>query len=95
MADDCDIHDEMEALVLGRRLAAIRAEVQAQPNAAALAVGEPVDCEDCDNQIEPARLEVHPAATCCVRCQSLREKTAAGRRAPVGLSYFGRQSVIS
>jgi DnaK suppressor protein len=30
-------------------------------------------CEDCGQQIPPRRLEVVPAATLCVRCQSRHE----------------------
>ncbi len=31
-------------------------------------------CEDCDNKINPARLEALPYAKLCINCKSLREK---------------------
>jgi phage/conjugal plasmid C-4 type zinc finger TraR family protein len=36
-------------------------------------------CEDCGAAIPAARLVANPAATRCVACQSLHEKTFAGQ----------------
>src|SRR5688500_3722625 len=35
------------------------------------------DCETCGDPIPVERLEIFPAATACVRCQSTRERRAA------------------
>jgi DnaK suppressor protein len=39
-------------------------------------------CEECGSEIDPARLEAQPAASRCVRCQALFEKTHAHKDTP-------------
>jgi RNA polymerase-binding protein DksA len=44
--------------------------------------GEYGVCDSCGGDISPARLDAQPTARRCIRCQSLYEKTHAGRHAP-------------
>ena len=44
---------------------------------ARLEAGSYGDCETCRQPIPVERLEIFPAATACVRCQSTRERRAA------------------
>jgi len=37
-----------------------------------------VDCEDCENQIPPARLKAVPGTTVCVACLSDQERNGGG-----------------
>ena len=47
--------------------------------------GEYGTCQECGEQIAPARLRVMPEVTTCVRCQDRLERSAgAGRLQPVG-----------
>lgn len=39
-------------------------------------------CVQCDREIEPARLKVHPTALRCIRCQEEYERTHAGPATP-------------
>jgi DnaK suppressor protein len=41
-------------------------------------------CENCGQEISPARLEALPHTTYCIKCKALLEK--GGRRSPVGQS---------
>jgi DnaK suppressor protein len=44
--------------------------------------GEYGICESCGGEIGHARLDAQPTARRCIRCQSLYEKTHAGRQSP-------------
>lgn len=44
--------------------------------------GDYGDCEECGGEIEFRRLEVQPAASRCVPCQSQHEKTYAHKNTP-------------
>lgn len=46
---------------------------------ARLETGEYGICEECGEDIAPARLKAQPMATLCVHCQSLREDQARAR----------------
>lgn len=37
------------------------------------------DCQDCENEIEPARREVMPSATRCIACQTRFEQRRRNR----------------
>ncbi|OHV11170.1 TraR/DksA C4-type zinc finger protein [Kushneria phosphatilytica] len=38
------------------------------------------ECEDCGQEIAPARRQAAPHATTCIECQSIREHRARGMR---------------
>ncbi len=44
--------------------------------------GEYGDCDGCANEIGHPRLQAQPTAIRCVECQSLHEKTYAGKSTP-------------
>jgi DnaK suppressor protein len=44
--------------------------------------GEYGTCETCGTEIATARLDAQPTARRCIRCQSMYEKTYAGRASP-------------
>lgn len=44
--------------------------------------GDYGDCDECGNEIGHPRLQAQPTAIRCVECQSLHEKTYAGKSTP-------------
>jgi phage/conjugal plasmid C-4 type zinc finger TraR family protein len=38
------------------------------------------ECQFCEKPIPPERVAILPGATCCVRCQTLRDRAAAPSR---------------
>lgn len=61
-------YDQAEELAAKERQAGIR-RLQA-----ALERDGSRDCQDCDNEIEPARREAMPSATRCIACQTRFEQ---------------------
>jgi RNA polymerase-binding protein DksA len=53
--------------------------------------GEYGTCQECDEQIAPARLRAMPEVTTCVRCQDRLERSA-GRLQPVGAAVSADES---
>jgi phage/conjugal plasmid C-4 type zinc finger TraR family protein len=66
--------DLAEKIADRQREAAIRLARQA------LAIDGTFDCQDCTNEIEPARREAVPSARRCIACQRRYEREKGKRR---------------
>ncbi len=75
-----DIYEREKTLALIRtledKLAAIEHAIRST------AVGKYGICERCGEKIDPARLEIMPHTSLCVRCQSESERQTRRRRVP-------------
>ena len=75
MSDIVDQAEATEAAELALRIDAVQA-------AAARLDGDVVtyrDCDDCEDPIDPERLQAVPGARLCVTCKEARERRSVGR----------------
>jgi len=50
--------------------------------------GDYLLCEDCNQPINPARLEIYPQATRCIRCEQARKNRFKSRRPVMSAPTF-------
>ena len=72
---DCAADLSLWTIAQATHLAARRRLAQAEMALACLRAGTYGTCRECGQTIDPARLDVLPAATLCVDCQRRAEKT--------------------